>query len=147
MMSFLEHMKGVPARRVAGMVIYPLNEVLLATLVGVLCGADDWDAIELLSREYLPWLKRFLPFKWGFRRLRRFARFFGFCLRKFWKNASPHGCLRCGRWCAGLWWQLMERPCAAPKRQWTEAARCIFYRPTLAKQDLSSATCCRWKKQ
>jgi hypothetical protein len=47
------------------MITYPLNEVLLVTLVGVLCGADDWDVIELLGREYLPWLKQFLSFKQG----------------------------------------------------------------------------------
>jgi hypothetical protein len=33
------------------MVTYPLDEILLATLVGGLCGADDGEAIELLSRE------------------------------------------------------------------------------------------------
>jgi hypothetical protein len=55
MMSFLEHLKEVPGRRVALMVIYRLNEVLLAPLFGVLRGADNWDAIGLLSREYLPW--------------------------------------------------------------------------------------------
>lgn len=76
MMSFLEHMKEVPGPRVAGMVIYPLNEVLLATLVGVPCGADDWDTIELLSREYLPWLNRFPPFKCGVPRARTFRRVF-----------------------------------------------------------------------
>jgi predicted transposase YbfD/YdcC len=65
MISFLEHIKDVPDHRVAGMVTYPLNEVLLVTLVGVLCGADDWDVIELLGMEYLSWLKRFLPFKHG----------------------------------------------------------------------------------
>jgi predicted transposase YbfD/YdcC len=69
-------MKEVPDHRVAGMVIYPLNEVLLATLVGVLCGADDWDAIELLSREYLPWLKRFLPFKCGVPQAQTFRKVF-----------------------------------------------------------------------
>jgi DDE_Tnp_1-associated/Transposase DDE domain len=58
------------------MVIYPLNEVLLATLVGVLCGADDWDAIELLSREYLAWLKRFLPFKCGVPQAQTFRKVF-----------------------------------------------------------------------
>jgi len=26
-----------------GMVTYPLDDVLLATLVGVVCGADDWE--------------------------------------------------------------------------------------------------------
>jgi hypothetical protein len=76
MMSFLEHMREVPDHRVAGMVIYPLNEVLLATLVGVLCGADDWDTIELLSREYLPWLKRFLPFKCGVPQAQTFRKVF-----------------------------------------------------------------------
>ena len=76
MISFLEHIKDVPDHRVAGMVIYPLDEVLLATLVGVLCGADDWDAIELLSREYLPWLKQFLPFKRGVPKAQSFRKIF-----------------------------------------------------------------------
>jgi predicted transposase YbfD/YdcC len=65
MMSFLERIKDVPDHRVVGMITYPLNEVLLVTLVGVLCGGEDWDVIALLGREYLPWLKGFLPFKEG----------------------------------------------------------------------------------
>ena len=28
------------------MVTYPLDEVLLATLVDVVCGADDWEGVE-----------------------------------------------------------------------------------------------------
>jgi DDE_Tnp_1-associated len=55
--SFLEQMKVIPDHRITGVVTYPLDEILLATLVDVLCGADDWEAIELLSREYLGWLK------------------------------------------------------------------------------------------
>jgi predicted transposase YbfD/YdcC len=47
------------------MVTYPLSEVLLVTLVGVLCGGDDWEMIELLGREYLPWFQQFLPFSHG----------------------------------------------------------------------------------
>ncbi len=50
---FLEQMKEIPDHRITGMVTCPLDEILLATLVGVLCGADDWAAIKLLSREYL----------------------------------------------------------------------------------------------
>jgi len=76
MISFLEHIKEVPDHRVVGMVTYPLDEVLLATLVGVLCGADDWDVIELLSREYLPWLKQFLPFKQGIPQAQTFRKIF-----------------------------------------------------------------------
>ncbi|MGH7784642.1 MAG: ISAs1 family transposase [Candidatus Binatia bacterium] len=74
--SFLEEMKEVPDHRVAGMVTYPLNEILLATLVGVLCGADDWEAIELLSREYLAWLKQFLPYKYGVPQAQTFRKVF-----------------------------------------------------------------------
>lgn len=76
MMSFLECIKDVPDHRVVGMVTYPLDEVLLATLVGVLCGADDWDVIELLSREYLPWLKQFLPFQHGVPQAQTFRKIF-----------------------------------------------------------------------
>jgi predicted transposase YbfD/YdcC len=74
--SFLEHFKEIPDHRIVGMVTYPLNEVLLATLVGVLCGADDWDAIELLSREYLAWLGEFLPYKCGVPQAQTFRKIF-----------------------------------------------------------------------
>jgi hypothetical protein len=49
--SCLEQMKVIPDHRITGIVTYPLDEILLATLVGVLCGADDREAIELLSRK------------------------------------------------------------------------------------------------
>jgi predicted transposase YbfD/YdcC len=65
MISFFEYIKDIPDHRVPGMVIYPLSEVLLVTLVGVLCGADDWDIIEMLGREYLSWFRQFLPFNHG----------------------------------------------------------------------------------
>ena len=42
-LGFLDHMRVVPDHRIPGMVTYPLDEVLLATLVGVVCGADDWE--------------------------------------------------------------------------------------------------------
>lgn len=76
MLSFLDHIKDVPDHRVVGMINYPLNEVLLSTLVGVLCGADDFEAIELLSLEYLPWLKQFLPFEHGIPKAQTFRKIF-----------------------------------------------------------------------
>jgi hypothetical protein len=50
-MSFglLVHMVIIPDHRIAGMVTYPLDEVLLATLVGVVCGADDWEGVEEIA--------------------------------------------------------------------------------------------------
>lgn len=64
-LGFLDCMRVVPDHRVPGMVTYPLDEVLLATLVGVVCGADDWDGIEEVATGALDWLRGFLPFKSG----------------------------------------------------------------------------------
>jgi len=63
--GFLTHMQRVPDHRIAGMVTYPLDEILLATLASVVCGADDWESVELLSTEALDWLRQFLPFDAG----------------------------------------------------------------------------------
>lgn len=63
--GFLDEMRAVPDHRVAGMVTYPLDEILLATLVSVVCGADDWDRVEDYASESLDWLRRFLPFAEG----------------------------------------------------------------------------------
>ena len=64
-LGFLDHMRVVPDHRIPGMVTYPLDEVLLATLVGVVCGADDWDGVEEIATGALDWLGGFLPFAHG----------------------------------------------------------------------------------
>ena len=48
-LGFLDQMRVVPDHRIAGMVTYPLNEILLATLAGVVCGADDWEGVEEIA--------------------------------------------------------------------------------------------------
>ena len=63
--GFLDHMRVVPDHRIPGMVTYPLDEVLLATLVGVVCGADDWEGVEEVATGALDWLGGFLPFANG----------------------------------------------------------------------------------
>src|SRR5665811_1905886 len=64
-LGFLEHMRVVPDHRIPGMVTYPLDEVLLSTLVGVVCGADDWEGVEEVATGALDWLRGFLPFANG----------------------------------------------------------------------------------
>ena len=64
-LGFLDHMRVVPDHRIPGMVIYPLDEVLFATLVGVVCGADDWEGVEEVATGALDWLRGFLPFANG----------------------------------------------------------------------------------
>jgi predicted transposase YbfD/YdcC len=63
--DFLAHMRIVPDHRIPGMVTYPLDEVLLTTLVGVVCGADDWDGVEEVATGALDWLRSYLPFENG----------------------------------------------------------------------------------
>ena len=35
------------------MTTYPLGEILLATLVGVVCGVDDWEGVETIGEAAL----------------------------------------------------------------------------------------------
>ena len=64
-LGFLDHMRVVSDHRIPGSVTYPLDEVPLATLVGVVCGADDWEGVEEVSAGALEWLRGFLPFAAG----------------------------------------------------------------------------------
>lgn len=75
-LNFLDHIKTIEDHRVMGMVTYPLDEVLLTTLVGLLCRADDFDEIELLGQEQLSWLRQFLPFKEGIPQAQTFRKIF-----------------------------------------------------------------------
>jgi len=63
--SFLDHIKVVEDGRIPGMTTYPLDEILLTVLVGVLCRMEDFDEIALFGQEQLEWLQRFLPFSKG----------------------------------------------------------------------------------
>ncbi len=63
--GFLDHMRIVPDHRIPGMVTYPLDEILLTTLVGVVCGGDDWEGVEEVADGALDWLRQFLPFEHG----------------------------------------------------------------------------------
>ncbi len=63
--NFLDHIKGVEDGRIAGMTTYPLDEVLLTVLVGLLCWMEDFDEISMFGEEQLDWLRRFLPFENG----------------------------------------------------------------------------------
>lgn len=64
-LNFLDHIRDIEDPRVPGMVLYPLDEMLLTVLVGLLCRAEDFDEIEDVCTEMLDWLRRFLPFERG----------------------------------------------------------------------------------
>jgi predicted transposase YbfD/YdcC len=62
---FLAHIDDIEDPRVPGMVVYPLDEILLTVLVGLLCRAEDFDEIEDVCAELLDWLRGILPFEHG----------------------------------------------------------------------------------
>jgi hypothetical protein len=63
--SILEHFAPVPDFRIERNKVYPLSEILLLVVSGVLSGADGWEAIEQFGQSKLDWLRRFAPFSDG----------------------------------------------------------------------------------
>ena len=62
---FLDYFKGLPDPRQAGKVIYPLNEILLLSLLAVLANAESFTDIARFGEKKLALLRRFLPFADG----------------------------------------------------------------------------------
>jgi len=62
---FLNHFKEMPDPRQRGKVIYPLDEVLLLCLLGVLAGAETFVDIARFGQKKLDLLRRFRPFRDG----------------------------------------------------------------------------------
>ena len=63
--AFLTHFQAVGDPRQEGKVLYPLEEILLLVLCGVISGADGWTSIALYGQKNLELLRRFLPFESG----------------------------------------------------------------------------------
>jgi len=62
---FLEHFRDLPDPRQRGKVTYPLDEVLLLCLLGVLAGAETFVDIARFGDKKLELLRRFRPFRDG----------------------------------------------------------------------------------
>ena len=63
--AFLSHFKDLPDHRQAGKVTYPLDEVLLLSLLAVLAGAEGFTDIARFGEKKLGLLRRFRPFADG----------------------------------------------------------------------------------
>ncbi len=59
---FLEHFQELPDPRQLGKVVYPLDEVLLLSLLAVLAGAEAFTDIARFGEKKLDLLRRFRPF-------------------------------------------------------------------------------------
>ena len=63
--AFLTHFQAVEDPRQVGKILYPLDEILLLVLCGMISGADGWMSIALYGQKKLELLRRFLPFENG----------------------------------------------------------------------------------
>ena len=63
--ALLDQFSALDDPRQAWKVVYPLPEILLSVLCGVMAGADDFVEIERWANRKLGFLRRFLPFKDG----------------------------------------------------------------------------------
>jgi len=60
--EFIKYFEDMDDPRQEGKLKYPLDEILLLTLCGVLCGADGWVEISEFGQQKLTFLRRFFPF-------------------------------------------------------------------------------------
>jgi predicted transposase YbfD/YdcC len=60
--SFLDLFEEVRDPRIDRHKRYPLPEVLISAVVGVLCGAETWDDVVLYANNCLDWMRDWLPF-------------------------------------------------------------------------------------
>ena len=56
------HLISVPDFRLDRKKLYPLEEILLLTILGCLCGLEEWDEIIDFGEVRLEWLREFAPF-------------------------------------------------------------------------------------
>jgi len=74
--KFLDYFAEVRDPRINRKKLYPLDEVLFASLCGVICGAEGWKDLELFCNSKIDFLKKYLPFKNGIPSNDTFARVF-----------------------------------------------------------------------
>src|SRR3984893_12546863 len=63
--EFLESFEALEEHRQRAKVLYPLDEVLLLVLLGVLAGCESWVEIAKFGEKKLDLLRRFRPFEDG----------------------------------------------------------------------------------
>jgi predicted transposase YbfD/YdcC len=63
--SISEHFASLTDPRVERCKVHPLVEIVTIALCGIICGADDWVAIEAFGQEKEAWLRTFLALPGG----------------------------------------------------------------------------------
>jgi predicted transposase YbfD/YdcC len=65
LVRLMESFAEMPDPRVIGRTDHHLVDILVLTVCAVLCGADDWEAVEMWGDAKLTWLRQYIPLKNG----------------------------------------------------------------------------------
>lgn len=131
--DFLSSLKTVSDPRIVGMTTYPLEEILLAILTGVLCRGEDFDEIEYICTRELSWLRAILPYQHGIAPAKLCAAYSLHWCPRSWIWLSRRGLLAC---VGGLkaWLRLTANGCAALELIIQAKMRCILSLLMLMRQ-------------
>ena len=56
-LNFLDYFKDIKDPRIERKKLYPINEILLITISGLICGAEGWKDLELFAKQKIDFLK------------------------------------------------------------------------------------------
>ena len=61
----IDSFSSLPDPRVIGRTTYDLVDIMVLTVCAVLCGADDWEAVEIWGNAKRTWLRQYIPLENG----------------------------------------------------------------------------------
>lgn len=65
LVKLMESFADMPDPRVVGRTDHHLLDILVLTVCAVVCGADDWEAVEMWGEAKLEWLRQYIPLQNG----------------------------------------------------------------------------------
>lgn len=74
--SLITHFSTIADPRVERTKKHRLIDIIVLAICAIVCGADDWDSIELICEAKLDWFKKFLALPYGIPSADTFARVF-----------------------------------------------------------------------
>jgi len=74
--SLLAHLSQIPDPRIEKKCAHKLSDIIAITICAVICGADDWNAIEYFGKIKASWFSKFLDLPNGIPSHDTFRRFF-----------------------------------------------------------------------
>ena len=63
--SIYEHFKAIPDPRIERGKKHLLEDIIFIAIVSIICGADDWNEIEMFADLKIDWFRKFSPLKNG----------------------------------------------------------------------------------